>query len=351
MIAEIGVNHNGQLSLAKESVLAAMEAGADCVKFQTFDPNQLVTRQAAKAAYQYESEHESQTQFEMLSKLMLTQDEFIALKNFCDEKNIKMLSTPFDINSADFLVKKLELNTLKIGSGDLTHGPLLWHAATLCQNIILSTGMATLEEIKIALGCLALGWLSPDKTPTYATIQSIMDTPNAQQVIQQRVTLLHCTSSYPTPYSQVNLNAMLTLTQNFGCEIGYSDHTPGISVPIAATVLGASVIEKHFTLDTKLPGPDHKASLDPNTFSEMVKGIREVSDALGAHEKKPQANEIEMKTHARRSLVANDSIAKGKLFSEDNISVKRPGNGINPMQYWDYIGQAARKFYVKDDLI
>lgn len=351
IIAEIGVNHNGSLDRALSMIEVAKTCGADYVKFQTFDPKQLVTRTASKAAYQSENDTQTHTQFDMLSQLTLSKESFLKIKAFCKGLDIGFLTTPFDLDSLAFCVDTLGLRTLKIGSGDLTYGPLLWQAARAVDNIILSTGMATLEEVALALGCLASGALKPHIKPTVDTLQAYRITPEAQQWIQSHVTVLHCTSSYPTPVSAVNLNAMCTLKEAFGCKIGYSDHTVTEHVPVAAVAMGARVIEKHFTLDHNLPGPDHKASLMPEAFKSMVAHIRDIERALGSGIKAPTEAEITMRSHARRSLVAAEPIAQGACFTDQNITAKRPGEGISPMNFWAVQNTRATKPYAPDELI
>lgn len=325
IIAEAGVNHNGCIELAKQMVNKAKEAGADCIKFQTFVSKNIVSKSASKAEYQKQRTNSDESQLEMLRKLELSFDEFKELKEYCDFKEIEFLSTAFDFDSIDFL-NNLGMRIWKIPSGEITNLPYLIKISKTNKPVILSTGMSTLDEIEDAI--------------------SILKTNGCKDII-----LLHCTTEYPAPYADVNLRAMDTLKQKFNVTVGYSDHTSGIEVAIAAVAIGAKVIEKHFTLDRNMEGPDHKASLEPNELKNMVKSIRNIELAVGNGEKKPTESEKKNKAIARKSIIAKKSIKKGQIFTEDNITVKRPGNGISPMRWFDVIGKSAIRDFEEDELI
>ena len=325
IIAEAGVNHNGSLNVAKKLAISAKEAGADIVKYQTFNPDALSSKYAEMAQYQKKNMGQTKSQKEMLSRLTLTHDEFIQLARFCDEIGIKFLSTPFDIQSIDFL-NELGCDIWKIPSGEITNYPYLVHIAETKKKIIMSTGMSTLTEVVSALDILRS---------------------NGATDIQ----LLHCTTQYPTPYSAVNLKAMLTLKSETGCEVGYSDHTNGIEIPIAAVAMGAVIIEKHFTLDRNMEGPDHKASLEPRELKQMVDSIRHIEEALGDGKKKPADIELSNINIARKSIVAKKFIKRRDVFSEEKITTKRPGNGISPMLWKSVLGTNAIRNFEEDELI
>jgi N-acetylneuraminate synthase len=350
IIAEAGVNHNGNDELAFQLVDAAVEAGADVVKFQTFKAESLVTKSAIKAEYQQQSSA-SESQFQMLKRLELSYDMHLKLIEYCSLKKIQFLSTAFDLDSLDFLVNKLALKTLKIPSGEITNGPLLLaHAKTNCD-LLISTGMATIEEIEEALGVIAFGMLRYTTPPSRAAFMSAYSSIEGQRIIKKKVTLLHCTSGYPAPLEDINLKAMNTMAQIFGLDIGYSDHSEGIIVPISAVALGAKIIEKHFTLDNTLPGPDHKASLEPHILKEMVVAIRSVETALGDSVKCPRPSELSNRDVSRKSIVAASNITKGEIFTKENITIKRPGTGKCPMAYWDVLGSKCEYEYQIDDII
>lgn len=350
IIAEAGVNHNGSFEKACELVEAAAEAGADIVKFQTFDANMLVTAGAQKADYQKSNTGEG-SQLEMLQKLMLSQDEFFKLMDHANQKKIEFLSTAFDIESQRFLQNKINLTKFKIPSGEITNGPLILETARSQKPIILSTGMATIDEIQDALSVIAFGYTNRDQIPGKNSFREAFDSDEGQKKLQQNVTVLHCTTEYPAPFDEINLRAMFELGRRFNLPIGYSDHTVGIEIPIAAVALGATVIEKHFTLDKSMEGPDHKASLDPAELKSMVTAIRHIERALGYDQKAPSRSELANAKIARKSLVALDRIETGDAFSEKNITAKRPGTGISPMKYWQYLGETAKQSYEKDDLL
>ena len=324
IVAEAGVNHDGDIHTACRMVDAAKSAGADCVKFQTFRAGNLATRNAGKAAYQ-ESAVGKGSQVDMLRRLELSFDEFSGLKQYCDKAGIDFLSTPFDIESVDFLAS-LDMPFWKIPSGEITNLPYLLRVARTGRRVVLSTGMSILDEVGAALEALKSNGSGS-------------------------VTLLHCNTEYPTPMRDTNLRAMLTLRDAFHCDVGYSDHTLGIEVPIAAAALGASVIEKHFTLDRNMEGPDHRASLEPEELAAMVRGIRGVELALGSGVKEPSESERKNIAIVRKSIVALTAIKKGELFTEGNITTKRPGNGISPMRWFEVLGTRAARDFQKDELI
>lgn len=325
IIAEAGVNHNGSLDLAKKLAKTAKESGADIVKFQTAKLESLVTNTAPMAEYQKRNIAQTETQMDMLRKLLLPYDDFVELSGYCKEIGIKFLSTPFDLDSIDFLVG-IGCDVWKIPSGEITSFPYLVKIANLHQPIILSTGMSTMEEVEKAVELLKNNGSG-------------------------EITLLHCTTAYPTPYEDVNLKAMMTLQNHFKTPVGYSDHTLGIEVPLAAAALGACVIEKHFTLDRNMEGPDHKASLEPQELRQMVEGIRKIEQALGNEIKQVSPSERDNIGIARKSIVAAKAIKKGELFTEENLTVKRPGTGISPMRWEEVIGKTAAIDYQIDDMI
>ncbi len=328
IIAEAGVNHNGSLKIAKKMIDAAVEAGADAVKFQTFKAEKVVSRYAPKAEYQKKTTTADESQLEMVKKLELDAATHQTLINYCRNKNIQFLSTPFDLESID-LLNKLALDIFKIPSGEITNLPYLRKIGALKKENILSTGMASLIEIEEALDVL---------TGAGTKLKDI--------------TVLHCNTEYPTPFEDVNLKAMLTIKAEFpGVKIGYSDHTLGIEIPIAAVAMGATIIEKHFTLDKNMEGPDHKASLEPNELKAMVHAIRNIEIALGSSIKKPSPSELKNMLIARKSIVATRDIRNGESFTEENLTAKRPGTGISPMRWDKVIGQVAQKDYKEDELI
>lgn len=352
IIAEAGVNHNGDLKLAFQLIDVAASSGADAVKFQIFSPVKLASAIASKAAYQKTKTDCNESQLDMLKKLALSKIDHSKLKAYCEEKNIEFLSSPFDLDSASFLLDDLKLTRIKIPSGEITTGPLLLHIAQSHVSVILSTGMSTLADIENALSVLAFGYINqPGNQPTPHTLLRAYCSAEGQQALRKKVTLLHCTSAYPAPFESVNLRAMDTLRSAFSLSVGYSDHTQGIVVPIAAVARGATVIEKHFTLDKSLPGPDHQASLEPNELKEMVESIRAVERAMGNSTKVMRAEELDTKNIARKSLVAMQTIKRGELFAENNMDTLRPGTGISAMHYWQYIGQKATREYKMGELI
>jgi N-acetylneuraminate synthase len=350
IIAEAGVNHNGSLEIARQLVMVAAAAGADAVKFQTFKTDALVSRSAPKADYQARTTSAEETQHEMIRKLELDIHAHEALLEQCRLSGIEFLSTPFDLESVDLLASRFDLRCIKIPSGDITNAPLLLRIARTGKPVILSTGMSTLGEIEDALGVLAYGYLGGNDPSTSAFSAAYCSSEGAA-IIREKVTLLHCTTEYPAPLEDVNLRVMDTLQRAFDLPVGYSDHTQGIAVPIAAVARGAVVIEKHFTLDRNLPGPDHKASLEPDELKQMVEAIRQVERSLGTGRKQPTPSELKNMNVARKSLVASREIAVNELFTVDNLTVKRPGSGMSPLGYWDLIGRKAVRDFTEDEMI
>jgi len=350
IIAEAGVNHNGNADMAFQLVDAAIEAGADAVKFQTFKAKNLVTKNAVKANYQKKTTSANVSQFDMLKRLELSEELHHELISYCKNKSIQFLSTAFDHESLNFLVNDLKIDQLKIPSGEITNAPLLLAHAKTNKNLIVSTGMATLGEIEEALGVLAFGLVSYDK-PSSQAFQAAYFSDQGQQALKEKITLLHCTTEYPAPPADINMKAMSSMSNAFGLSVGYSDHSEGIVVPIVAASMGASLIEKHFTLDKNLPGPDHKASLEPNELKAMIEAIRTVEMVVGDGRKVPKLSEIDNRRVVRKSIVAAQKIDKGELFTENNLAVKRPGYGISPMQYWDLVGTKSLSSFDVDALI
>lgn len=325
IIAEAGVNHNGDINLAKKLIDAASDAKVDAIKFQTFKTEKVISINAKKAEYQKNNTENNESQYEMIKKLELGSEEHKELIKYCKEKNILFLSTPFDNESID-LLNELGMNIFKIPSGEVNNLLYLEKVGKMKKKVIMSTGMATLGEIEEAIFILR-------ENGTYD------------------ISILHCNTEYPTPMEDVNLKAMQTIKDAFKVNVGYSDHTIGIEIPIAAVAMGASIIEKHITLDKNMKGPDHKSSLEPDELKEMVKSIRNIEKALGDGIKKVSESERKNKNISRKSIVANRNIEKGEVFTEENIAIKRPGNGISPMKWYEIIGTTARKNYNKDDLI
>lgn len=324
IIAEAGVNHNGSLETAKQLAAAAKECGADIVKFQTARLDSLVSKYARMAEYQKKNTGEEESQKDMLRRLLLSFEDFLELADYCKKIGIKFLSTPFDIESIRFLNDMQDI--WKVPSGEITNYPYLMEIGKTRKKVILSTGMSNLQEIHNA-------------------VDTLRDAGSSDMV------MLHCTTEYPTPFEEVNLNVMETLKKEFGCPVGYSDHTQGIEVSLAAVSMGAVVIEKHFTLDRNMPGPDHKASLEPGELKMMVEGIRRIEQAKGSHVKEPTVSELKNRDIARKSIVAARDIVKGERFTEQNLTTKRPGNGITPMKWNEVIGQKAKRNFGEDELI
>ena len=332
VIAEAGVNHNGSILLAKKMIDTAVTAGADYIKFQTFIPKNMVSSGAKKAEYQIKaerkSEHENnqeESQLEMLNRLSLTFDDFIELKKYATGKGIGFLSTPFDLESIEFL-KTLDLDFWKLPSGEITNLPYLEALANTGKPIVMSTGMCSMEEVEAAYQIL-------------------------KENGAKKITILQCNTEYPTPYSDVNLRAMKTMADRFHCPVGYSDHTQGLAMSIAAAALGAIIIEKHFTLDRTMEGPDHRASLEPEELEDLILALRQVELGLGSEVKKPSPSEVNNRIAARKSIVAAKDINKNVVFTVDNLSTKRPGSGLSPMKWYELLGTCATKDYKMDDLI
>ena len=327
IIVEAGVNHNGSIELAYKLIDVASASGVNAVKFQTFKAENLVSKNAQKAEYQKKATNQSESQFNMLKKLELNTNAHKKLINYCKKKDIVFLSTPFDHESID-LLNELELQIFKIPSGEITNLTYLKHIGSLGKEVILSTGMSTLKEIEEALIILTSAGTS-----------------------KENITILHANTMYPTPMEDVNLRAMQTIQDKFGVAVGYSDHTLGIEVDIAAVAMGATIVEKHFTLDKTMDGPDHKSSISPEELKAMVSSIRNIEKALGSSIKKPSRSEKPNITMARKSIVASKSIKKGELFTEKNITIKRPGTGISPMKWDSILGKVAERDYQLDDLL
>lgn len=351
IIAEVGINHNGCIETAYHLIDKAWESGADAVKFQTYKAEGIVASSAPKAAYQIETTGITESQLDMLKKLELDENEHRLLVEYCSAKGIEFLSTPFDLESLRLLGTTLNLPKIKIPSGEITNGPLILEAAKLGKPIILSTGMSTLGEIETALGLLAFGYVNSGERPSKWAFKEAYQSKSGQEALRDNVVLLHCTSEYPAPFKDVNLLAMETLQKAFGLQVGLSDHTTGIVVPIAAAARGARVIEKHFTLDKNQPGPDHRASLEPDELKLMVQSVRQVEEALGSFLKVPASSELKNRQIIRKSLVAAQDIKKGELFSKKNLTAKRPGYGVSPMRYWEWLGKPAERNYKKDDVV
>lgn len=350
IIAEAGVNHNGSLERALELVDVAAEAGADTVKFQTFNPSALASQSAPKADYQKEMTGGAQSQLAMLEALALSDDMHEEIIEHCGLKGIEFLSTPFDIGSMNLLINRFGLSRLKLGSGELTNAPLLVAGARTGRDLILSTGMGNLAEVEAALGAVAFGYLGLSD-PSPVAFDRAFRSEAGQDRLRTKVTVLQCTSAYPTPDEEVHLRAMDALRDAFGLAIGFSDHSLGGELALAAVARGAVMIEKHFTTDRSLPGPDHKASLEPDDLAAMVRGIRRIEVGLGDGQKIQRGVERNTAEVARKSLVAAEPIACGDVFTEKNLGVKRPGTGLSPMQYWAVLGQTAQQDFEPDDLI
>ena len=351
VIAEAGVNHNGELGMALELVEAAAAAGADAVKFQTFKAEHVISSAAPKAAYQQRTTDASESQLDMVRKLELDAEAHRTLVEHCQARDIDFLSTPFDLPSIDLLVGELGLEVLKIPSGEITNAPLLLKAARTGAKLIVSTGMSTLDDVEQALGVIAFGYFGGTAPASRDAFADAYASAASSGALRDQVRLLHCTTEYPAPPDEVNLKAMDTLSDAFGLPVGYSDHTRGISIAIAAAARGAVVVEKHFTLDRSLPGPDHKASLEPDELTAMIDAIRTVEPALGDGEKRPTTSEQPNMAVARKSLVAARDIRAGEPFTEESLTAKRPGTGISPMEYWDWLGRPANRDYPADALI
>lgn len=351
IIAEAGVNHNGSVEMARKLIQYAAEAGADAVKFQTFQADKLAISNAPKAGYQMETTDGKESQVDMLKKLELPFSSYGILMEDCRKAGIDFLSTPFEEESLRFLVDECSLPVIKIPSGEITNAPFLLQIARTEKDVILSTGMSTLGDVESALEVLSFGYICEGVPASKQDLVSAYNKAKREGTLQKKVRLLHCTTEYPAPFNEVNLAAMDTMRQAFGLPVGYSDHTEGIAVAFAAVARGATIIEKHFTLDRNLPGPDHKASLEPGELKEMVRGIRQIEDAIGSPVKMMSKAEEKNASIARKSLVAGSAIRKGEQFTEDNVVVKRPGTGKSPMQYWEILGKMADRDYGVDEVI
>lgn len=350
IIAEAGVNHNGSLEAALELIDAAADAAADVVKFQSFKSENVISVHAPKAEYQMRTTGTAESQLDMVRKLEFDRSAHEQLMRHCRKRGIAFLSTPFDEDSLEMLLD-LGVDRLKIPSGEITNGPLLLKAGRSGLPVILSSGMSTLDDVRTALAVLAFGYLDDDTAPCAKAFESAFTSHKGRALLADKVILLHCTTEYPAPLEDVNLRAMDTLRETFGLRVGYSDHTPGIVVPVAAAARGAVLIEKHFTLDKNQEGPDHKASLEPAELTEMVRAIRGVERCLGSSEKGVAPSETGNKIIARKSLTAATAIRKGTTFTNANLTAKRPGGGRSPMDYWTLLGQTADRDYEPDEVI
>lgn len=348
IIAEAGVNHNGDKEKAFELIDAAAMADVDAVKFQTYNAERLAAISAPKAAYQKQTTDSSESQFEMLKKLELPESWHFELKQHAERQGITFISTAFDLQSLMFL-EKLELPFYKIPSGEITNAPLLRSFARTGKDVILSTGMATLGEVEQALAILSWGYLRNEQPRSLSEIWQHWSSKDSERVIREKVTLLHCTSQYPTPMAEVNLKAMDTLGSAFGLPVGYSDHTEGLLIPVAAVSRGAAIIEKHFTLDRTLPGPDHRASLEPNELKEMVSQIRSIELVLGDGRKKPQPSEWDTRVAVRQQIIATEKITTGDLLTVDNVGTARASSGTSALHYWDLVGTVSSRDYSKGE--
>lgn len=351
IIAEAGVNHNGSIERALELVDCAAQAGADVVKFQTFKSASVISAAAPKAAYQKATTGEVESQLDMVRKLELDEAAHLRIVERCAQRGIAFLSTPFDLESARFLCDDLRMPRLKIPSGEITNAPFLLALARYRLPVILSTGMSTLGEVEMALAILAYGFIGAQDAPGPEAFLKAYVSPEGGRALAERVTLLHCTTEYPAAMEDVNLRAMDTLASAFGLPVGFSDHSRGVVAPIAATARGACVIEKHFTLDKSLPGPDHAASLDPTELRLMVEGVRQTEAALGSPRKIYGVAEGANRPVARRSLVAVRDVRAGEVWTQDNLTCKRPGGGLSPFAYWSLLGQPAERDHHADEVL
>ncbi|MEQ1789881.1 MAG: N-acetylneuraminate synthase family protein, partial [Rickettsiales bacterium] len=369
IIAEAGVNHNGSLEMAKKLIDIAADAGADAVKFQTFTADNLLKKGTKKAPYQLVSTGSEADQYQMIKDLELSPEAHFMLADYAKSRNIDFLSTPFDIPSAKFLAEKFKLPYMKVPSCDLTNAPLLYEIAKSNKKIILSTGMSKSDEIEEALGVISFAWENTGEKPSEAAFKRSYNHPETQKILAEGVTLMHCISNYPAPRDAMNLNAIKTMSNKYNIPVGYSDHSLGIDIALMAVALGANTIEKHFTIDKNLPGPDHPASLDAKELKEMVSEIRKIEKlraegkspsqyidsvadekiVMGSGVKEPHACELQNIVPMRKSLVANSDIKKGQVIKAENIIAKRPAVGIPPIKYWEIIGSTAEKDYTKDE--
>jgi len=351
IIAEIGVNHNGSRDIAMEMIDTASRAGVDAVKFQTFNTEKLVSKNTPKTKYQIKNDRSSKNQFDMLKKLELSRDLHFELNEYSSSKEIEFLSTAFDEDSLDFLVHELGMKKNKIPSGELNNAPFLIKHGATGNEIILSTGMSSLKEIHQAISAIAFGMSETKMKPSNKNFKEVIQSKDIQNELMKRVTLLHCTSQYPAPIESLNLMALITLKEEFEMNVGYSDHSLGIEASVAAAAMGAKIIEKHFTLDNTLEGPDHKASLEPDELINLATSIRKIELMLGSREKSPSKEELEIKSLATKSIVAKNIIREGEYFTDDNLTTKRPGDGMSPFLFWDLIGVKSKKEYMPDEQI
>lgn len=354
IIAEAGVNHNGSKKKMFKMIDIASKAGADAIKFQTFKALNLTTLKAKKADYQKKTTQRNESHFEMLKKLELSEKDHFKLNEYCKNKNIKFLSTAFDFESLTFLNNKIKLDTFKISSGELNNFPLLIEFGRTKKKIILSTGMGTLNEIDKAISYIAVGNILGKKKFDKNILKNELSKLTKKkrfETIKNKVSILHCTTNYPAKNYELNLNVINTISEKFNLPVGYSDHSMGFYASLAASALGAKIIEKHFTISRKLKGPDHNASLEPNELLSLIKNIRNIELSLGNGIKKPTLSELRNIKTVRKSLVAKTNIKKNEIFSEKNLIIKRPGIGISPSKYWQYIGKKSKKNFKRDSLI
>jgi len=349
VIAEIGVNHNGDSQMALKLVEAAAEAGVNAVKLQTFIPELVISPRAPKASYQIKTTGNEGSQLEMVRQLCLDKDSHRQIQKRCAELNISFLSTPFDLQSLHFLLEDLKLSTIKLSSADITNGPLIYAAASHAEQLIISTGLCTMEEIAEAMDLVAYAFSTSEPPQNRKAFAGAHQNPKTETQLRERVTLLHCVSEYPAPMEELNLKAMDTLAEVFGVPVGFSDHSLGITAPIAAVARGACLIEKHFTLDRNLPGPDHRASLEPYELIDLVQSIRQVEKSLGNGIKKPSISELQNLKVVRRSLMATRDITAGEVISDEAIVALRPSGGCNPMDIWDLLDKPATRSYRKGE--
>ncbi len=352
IIAEAGVNHNGSIKNAKKLVDLAKRVGASAVKFQSFKPEEVIAKGTPMCDYQSENAGGSHDQFELLDKLTLSSEETRELFKYGEEKGIEVLSTAFDERSLEIL-NDLKMPIFKVASGEITNYPLILKFAQSKKPIILSTGMSNLKDIKNALSVIAYGYLSKETqgVPTWNEFEKAYESSEGKKVLKSNVTILHCTSNYPAKPCELNLNAMLTIQKEFGLKVGYSDHSLGVDASVAAVAMGATLIEKHFTLDKDMPGPDHKASLEEEELKTLIEKIALVEEMKGNSQKTPTKSELETLKLVRRSLVAGEDIKEGEKFTIHNLKVKRPGTGVSPSKYWEYLNRVAKKDYKRDELI
>ncbi len=350
IIAEAGVNHNGSFDMAKQLIDVAIESGAHAVKFQTFLSEEVIAKDTPKCGYQIEQTGSDESQLEMIQKLQLSFDQKRELFEYGRSKGIEVLSTPFDLQSLEFLLD-LKMSRIKIASGEITNPLLLLNAGKSQKPVILSTGMSTLKDIQTALEILVFGYLNNGDEPSYENFTKAFCTAEGQDLLKEKVTILHCTTNYPAPYDELNLNVIETMQKAFRVDVGYSDHSKGFLASCIAVSKGATIVEKHFTLDNDLPGPDHKASLNPQDLKDLVINIKKTEEMLGRSEKIPSHGELETAALVRRSIVAGGDISEGEVFTEENLKLKRPGTGLGPENYFDLIGKESKKTYKLDDFI